>query len=210
MAGDENRRIMEMQKDALKEEHGVDTKDSGPRIPANAKSANNKKIAALYDDAGEYESELESFEAEFSILNESALGDLIAKLDNNSPEYEGDYAGELATAVVNAWTQLVEVEKTHPVEQLELLKKIPFSDMVEKLKASFADYTGDFEAEIKEILVKRWEFLIDIKKEHIADERADMKLRGMKPDHIRKVYYNYRGIAILVFVTLITRKNKPM
>lgn len=196
MAGDENRRIMEMQKDALKEEHGMGGEDSGPRIPANARSANNAKIAALYNDAGEYEAELQAFEAEFDILNNNTLGDLVMKLDENTPEYEGNYAEELATTVVNAWTQLVEVEKTHPVEQLELLKQTAFSDMIDKLNASFSDYVGDFEAEIREVLVKRWEFLIDIKKEHIADERADMKLRGMKPDHIRKVYYNYQGIIV--------------
>ncbi len=202
MAGGENRRIMEMQKDALKEEHGV-SEDSAPRIPANARSANNAKIAALYNDAAEYEAELQGFEAELDILNDNTLADLVMKLDENTPEYEGNYAEELAAAVVNAWTQLVEVEKTHPVEQLELLKKTAFSEMVEKLNAAFPEYEGDFEAEIREILVKRWEFLIDIKKEHIADERADMKLRGMKPDHIRKVYYNYQwDHSIDIFMVL--------
>jgi len=195
MAGGENRRIMEMQKDALKEEHGVDV-SSGPRIPANARSANNAKIAALYEDAAEYEAELQVFEVEFEILNENTLGDLVVKLNENTPEYEGDYAEELATIVVNAWNQLVEDQKTDAGEQLELLKQTAFSDMVEKLNTAFPEYAGDFEAEIREILVKRWEFLIDIKKEHIADERADMKLQGMKPDHIRKVYYNYNGVTV--------------
>lgn len=195
MAGGENRRIMEMQKDALKEEHGVDG-NSGPRIPANARSANNAKLAALYEDAGEYEAELACFEKEFEILNDNALGDLAMKLNENTPEYEGDYAEELFAVVMNGWTQLVEAQKTGAQEQLELLKKTAFPDMLEKLNAAFPEYAGDFEAEIREILVKRWEFLIDIKKEHIADERADMKLQGMKPDHIRKVYYNYHGVIV--------------
>ena len=192
---DETRRLMEIQKDALKEEHGVDV-NAGGRIPKNARHPNNEKIAKLYEDAAEYEAELEGFEAEFEILNDNTLGDLVAKLNENNPEYEGNYEEEITTVVVNGWTQLVEEQKSHPVEQLDLLKQTTFSDMVGKLGETFPDYTGDFEAEIKEILVKRWEFLIEIKKEHIADERADMKLRGMKPDHIRKVYYNYHGVIV--------------
>lgn len=193
---DETRRLMELQKDALKEEHGVDLESSKNRIPANARSANNAKIAALYEDAAEYEAELEVFEAELEILNDNALSDLIAKLNENNPGYEGDYEQEIATVVVNAWTQLAQEQNAQLEEQIELLKKTTFSDMVEKLNEAFPDYAGDFEAEIREVLVKRWEFLIDIKKEHIADERADMKLRGMKPDHIRKVYYNYHGVVV--------------
>lgn len=193
---DENRRLMELQKDALKEEHGIDVDSSKNRIPKNARSANNAKLSKLYEDAGEYEAELKDFEAEFEILNENALSDLVMKLNENAPEYEGDYAEELSSVVVNGWTQLVEVVKTHPKEQLELLKRTAFSYMAEKLNTDFPEHTGDFEAEIREILAKRWVFLIDIKKEHIADERADMKLQGMKPDHIRKVYYNYHGIAV--------------
>jgi len=183
MAGKENRRIMEMQMDALKDEHGVDIDTSKNRIPANARSANNKKIAALYDDAAEYEAELKGFEAEFELLNDNALVDLVAKLNENNPEYEGNYAKEIGEVVVNGFTQLVEA-KVHTVEELELVKQMDFTA-----------YTGEFENEIKEILVKRWEFLIEMKKEHVADERADMKLRGMKPDHIRKVHYNYHGLS---------------
>lgn len=184
MAGKENRRIMEMQMDALKEEHGVEIDSSKNRIPKNARSANNAKLAALYEDAGEYEAELKGFEAEFEILNDNALKDLVVKLNANAPEYEGDYAKEISDVVVNGFTQLVEVENTHTQEQLDRVKNTGFSE-----------YIGDFEVEIKEILVKRWAFLIDIKKEHIKDERAEMKLQGMKPDHIRKVYRNFHGIV---------------
>ena len=117
------------------------------------------------------------------------------RLNENNPEYEGDYAEEIASGIVNAWTQLAE-EKSDAKEHLALLKQTAFSDMLEKLNTTFPAYTGDFEAEVREVLVKRWEFLVDIKKEHIAEERADMKLRGMKPDHIRKVYYNYHGVIV--------------
>jgi len=182
MAGGENRRIMEMQMDALKDEHGVDIDSSKDRIPKNARSANNKKLAEIYNDAAEYEAELKGFEAELAILNDNALSDLVAKLNENNPEYEGNYAKEIAEAAVNGMTQLVEA-KSHTKEQLELVKKMDFTA-----------YSGELESEIREILVKRWEFLVEIKKEHIADERAEMKLMGMKPDHLRKVYYNYHGL----------------
>jgi len=182
MAGKENRRIMEMQMDALKDEHGVDIDSSKDRIPANARSANNKKLADLYDDAAEYEAELKGFEAELEILNDNALAGLVSKLNESNPEYEGDYAKEIAEVAVNGFTQFVEV-KSHSQEQLELVKKMDFTS-----------YSGELETEIREILVKRWEFLVEIKKEHVADERAEMKLMGMKPDHLRKVHYNYHGL----------------
>ena len=182
MAGKENRRIMEMQMDALKEEHGVEIDSSKNRIPKNARSANNAKLAAVYEDAGEYEAELKGFEKEFEVLNDYALADLVAKLNENNLEYEGNYAKEISEVAVNGFMQLVEA-KTYTQEQLALVKQMDFTA-----------YNGDFETDIKEILMKRWEFLIDIKKEHIADERAEMKLQGMKPDHIRKVYYNYHGL----------------
>ena len=38
--------------------------------------------------------------------------------------------------------------------------------------------------------------LVNIKTEHVAEERAEMKLRGMKPDHIRKVYRKYHGLEV--------------
>ena len=183
MAGEENRRIMEMQMDALKDEHGVDIDSSKDRIPKNARSANNKKLADLYDDAAEYEAELKGFKSELEILNGNALANLVTKLNENNPEYEGSYAKEVGEVVVNGFTQLVEAG-SHTAEQLALVEQMDFTA-----------YSGDFESELKEILVKRWEFLIEIKKEHVADERADMKLRGMKPDHIRKVHYNYHGLS---------------
>ncbi|HIP21233.1 MAG TPA: hypothetical protein EYG70_08940 [Sulfurimonas sp.] len=183
MAGEENRRIMEMQMDALKDEHGVDIDSSKDRIPKNARSANNKKLADIYDDAAEYEAELKGFESELEIVNDSSLADLVAKLNENNPQYEGNYAKEIAEVAVNGVTHLVE-KKSHSQEHLALVEKMDFTT-----------YSGELEFEIREILVKRWEFLVEIKKEHIADERAEMKLMGMKPDHLRKVHYNYHGLS---------------
>lgn len=195
MAGKENRRIMEMQMDALKDEHGVEIDSSKNRIPKNARSANNAKLAKLYEDAGEYEAELACFEEELDIINDNKLGDVATLLTQKFPNEERNYAQEVKDVLEAGWKNLVEVEKTHPKEQFELIKETDFCDVAEKLNATYPEYSGDFETDIRDILVKRWEFLVDIKKEHIADERAEMKLQGMKPDHIRKVYRNFHGIV---------------
>ncbi len=178
---DETRRLMELQMDALKEEHGVDV-NAAHRIPKNARSANNAKIAKLYEDAAEYEAELKMFESEMVVVEESPLVELVERLQENNPAYEGDYAKEISQVILNGFTQLVEAGELQ-AEALERVKG-----------ATFAEYATVYEAQIREILLKRWSFLVEMKKEHIADERAELKLRGMKPDHVRKVYYNYHGL----------------
>lgn len=195
MAGGENRRIMEMQMDALKEEHGVSDGDTTPKNKHNNdRSENSRKIAKLYEDAAEYEEELEFFEKELEIINANELSTMIEALTTNPPNPEGNYEQELQMVLISHWTHFVEVAKTHPKEQLVLIEKTKICDLVATMKKEFSDYEGDFETEIKEILIKRWEMLVEIKKEHVADERAEMKLRGMKPDHIRKVYRKYHGL----------------
>jgi len=186
MAGGENRRIMEMQFEAMQEEHGVKKTEAEPEKPKhnNDRSENSRKIAALYEDAAEYEEELECFKNELEIINANALKDITDALVKNSPEYDGDYVKEIKAVLEAGWTQLVEVENTHPKEELELIKGTTFSDAVVTLN----------EEDVRNTLVKRWEMLVAIKTEHVAEERAEMKLRGMKPDHIRKVYRKYHGL----------------
>lgn len=188
---DEARRLMELQKDALKLEHGVDIESSKNRIPKNARSANNAKLAKLYEDAGEYEEELALFEKELDIITAHSLQELPDALNHAFEKEAGSYEQELKNILEAGWKNLVEVEKTHPQEQLILIQEHSFVEAIERLKG---EYEGDFETQIEQILVKRWRFLIEMKEEHIKDERAEMKLKGMKPDHIRKVYRNYHGL----------------
>ena len=189
-------RLMELQMKALKEEHGVEVEVSSDknRIPKNARSANNAKIAKLYEDAAEYEEELKCFEEELEVIKTHTLKEIPAALMQKFPEAEGNYEKELKSAVEATWVQHVEVNKTHPKEQLDLIQETDFPHITDALKAAYPDYAGDFEAEMKTSIIQRWEMFITIKDEHIKDERADMKLRGMKPDHIRKVYRNYHGL----------------
>ena len=75
----------------------------------------------------------------------------------------------------------MEVEKTHSQEQLDLIKASDFNESVEKLG-------NDFESDIRSILIKRWDNIIAIKKEHIKEEIADIKTMGLKPDYVKKIY----------------------
>ena len=186
MAGSEQKRLMELQMEALKEEHGVAKNDDATNKLRhnNDRSENSRKIAALYEDTAEYEEELACFEKELEIINENRLSDVLDALVKNTPEYDGDYAVELKAILEAGWTQRVNVDCTHPKEELALIKKTAFCDVLANLS----------EDDVRETLVKRWEMLVAIKSEHVAEERAEMKLRGMKPDHIRKVYRKYHGL----------------
>lgn len=194
MADEEGKRLLELQKEDLKSQledlkasYGIKKGegDDEKKHPVDHRTPNKTKIAALYEDAGEYEEELELYEAELEILKANSMKDILVTLNEKFPKHEGNYSEELKAVLLAHWTQFVEVDKTHPVEQLELIKE-----------TSFSEYTSDFEIEVKNVLLKRWEMLVGIKKEHVAEERAEMKLRGMKPDHIRKVYRLYHGLEV--------------
>jgi hypothetical protein len=192
MAGEEGKRLLELQMEELKASYGIKEGEGAneKKHPVDHRTPNKTKIAALYDDAGEYEEELENFEAELEVLKANELKDIVKALIEKSPEHDGNYAEELKAVFIAHWTQFIEVNKTHPQEQLELIKATDFAT------SNYADYTADFQIELRETLLKRWEMLVGIKKEHVAEERAEMKLRGMKPDHIRKVYRLYHGLEV--------------
>jgi len=184
MADEAQTRLLELQMADLKASYGI-AEDAPRSTTNNDRSANSAKIAKLYEDAAEYEEELETFKAELEIVNSNELKDISIALNEKFPDYEGDYLKELKAVLEAHWTQFVEVDKTHPVEQLTLIKETEFSD-----------YDAEFTTEVKNVLIKRWNMLVDIKTEHIKEERAEMKLRGMKPDHIRKVYRKYHGLEV--------------
>jgi hypothetical protein len=123
------------------------------------------------------------------------LKDIAEVLTQKLPDETRNYAQELKVVLVTAWTRLAEVEKTHPAEQLELLKRVEFSDAAEKLSAAYPDYAGDFETEMKDALVKRWETLIAIKKEHIEEEMEEIYIAGLKPSFVKRIYKQFHGIS---------------
>jgi hypothetical protein len=149
----------------------------------------------MYEDAAEYEANLKGFEEELEIVNANALKDIAAALIQKFPNEERDYAQELKVIVETGWGHLVDVEKTHPKEQLEIIKATEFGDVVEKLNAAYPEYNGDFEADVRNFLVKRWENLIAITQEHIKQELAEIKTTGLKPKYVKRVYEQFHGIA---------------
>jgi len=192
MAEQETKRYLELQMEELKAAH-ADKQEATPKTKSKDHSK-NAEIAKMYEDAAEYEEDLKGFEEELEIVNANALQDIAAALIHKFPDEDRDYAQELNTILDIGWTHFVEVEKTHPEEQLVLIKETDFGDVVEKLNAQYPEYSGDFETDVRELLVKRWENLIAIKKEHIAEELAEIKTTGLKPKYVKRVYEQFHGI----------------
>lgn len=155
----------------------------------------NMELAKMWEDAAEYEEELESFEKELEILNSNPLKELSTALTQELPNKERNYAQELKSTLVAIWTYKVETEKTQPLEQLELMKEVEFSDVIEKLGTTYPDYSGNFEKEIKLALVKRLEMLIEMKKEHIKEEEDELYIAGLKPSFVKRMYKQLLGQA---------------
>ncbi|MEA1919730.1 MAG: hypothetical protein U9N52_07815 [Campylobacterota bacterium] len=191
MASQESKRYLELQMEELKASHSMDTQKKNPAPKKNNKNA---EIAKLYEDAAEYEEDLECFEQELVIIKASVLKDIATKLTQTLPDEERNYTQELKVVLEAGWTHLVDVTKKHPKEQLELIKNAEFCDAVEVLRAAYPDYKGDFETDVRNILLKRWEMLIAIKKEHIKEELEEIKTLGLKPNYVKRIYMQFHSI----------------
>jgi molybdopterin converting factor small subunit len=196
MAEKKEKLYLELQMEELKAAHAQEAGEENPVPKKNSRdNSKNAEIAKMYEDAAEYEEDLKGFEEELEIVNANELKDITAALIQKFPNEERDYAQELRTILEMGWTHFVEVEKTHPKEQLELIKETEFGDAVEKLSTVYPDYDGDFETEVRDLLIKRWENLIAIKKDHIQQELAEIKTTGLKPKYVKRVYEQFHGIT---------------
>ena len=196
MAEKKEKLYLELQMEELKAAHAEEAGEENPVPKKNSRdNSKNAGIAKMYEDAAEYEEDLKGFEEELELVNTNELKDIAASLIQKFPNEERDYAQELRTILEMGWTYFVDVEKTHPKEQLELIKETEFGDIVEKLSAAYPGYNGDFEADVRNFLVKRWENLIAIKKEHIKQELAEIKTTGLKPKYVKRVYEQFHGIV---------------
>lgn len=189
------KRYLELQMEELKAAHADAAEDNSAPKNNDKVNSKNAEIAKMYEDAAEYEANLKGFEEELEIVNANDLKEIAAALIQKFPNEERDYAQELKSIVETGWTHLVEVEKTHPKEQLKLIQETEFGDVVEKLNAAYPDYSGDFEADVRNFLVKRWENLIAITQEHIKQELAEIKTTGLKPKYVKRVYEQFHGIV---------------
>jgi|GEM_PF-949123 len=196
MAEQKTKLYLEMQMEELKAAHAENSEEKvAPKKTNQNHNAKNAEIASMYDDAAEYEADLKGFEEELEIVNANKLKDIAQALTKGFPHEERDYAQELRTILDTGWTHYVEVEKTHPEEQLSLVKKTEFGNIVEVLNAEYPNYDGDFEKDVRALLVRRWQNLISIKKEHIKQELAEIKTTGLKPKYVKRVYEQYHGIV---------------
>lgn len=206
MADDNKKLYIEMQMDELKDALGIEEENKAREIniariaelKAIAEKNNREKnadVAKLYENAAEYEKELEGFEKELEIINTNKLKDIANVLAQMLPDDERNYPQELKAVVVAGWTELVDTDKTHSVEQLEIIKETDFSDIAEKLSAAYPDYNGDFEKTLRSILVQRLETLIAIKKEHIEEEIEEIYIAGLKPSFVKRIYKEFHGIS---------------
>lgn len=195
MADKETKRYMEMQMEEMKSFHADNTeKQEATSKKKNDDREKEAEIARLYEDLAEYEEDLECFENELEVVKSNQLKAISKALTENFPDEDRNYEQELKVVLEAAWTDMVEVQKTHPEEQLAIIKENDFCDIEEKLNTAYPEYEGSFETDIRNILIKRWELLIAIKKEHIKEEIAEIKTSGLKPNYAKRVYKRYHGI----------------
>jgi len=186
---------MQLQMEELKEMAGVEAGKREDEVKEDRSGRpEDAEIAGLYADAAEYEEELARFEQELEVIKACELKGLVTALDERFQGEEQNYAQELKAVVESGWKQFVEVDRTHPQEQLALIQKTEFGDIAGKLAEAFPEYRGDFEKEVKGLLLKRWGMYIEIKKEHIKEETSYIKAVGLKPHYAKKVYKRYHGI----------------
>lgn len=184
--------IKELQLEELQEAMGVPVDKKKPKEDMSGRPE-DLEIASLYEDCWEYEQELEAFEKEFNAIKESSTIELVDVLIEAFPEEEKNFAAELKTVVETGWKQSVESGK-YPKEQLEIIDSVEFGTIAKSLAEAFPSYAGDFEAEVKAILIKRWETYIEIKKEHIKEEVNYIKALGLKSHYAKRIYKRYHGI----------------
>lgn len=188
MSGEEGKTqsLMDMQMADLKYTYGVEEDSTAPK---KRKSHDEKdaEIAKLYEDCAEYERDLELFESELEVIKAHALEEIESALKEKFPKSDKDYSEELKAVLEAGWKQLVEVQKTHPQEQLDLVQTSSFQSAVVALKTDHAE-------KISEVLESRWALLVAIKKEHIKEEKNDIKIRGLKPSFAKRIYKQYHGI----------------
>lgn len=189
MATLKKKNYMELQMEELKKATLEGKSDDTPTVKKSARATQKDlDIAKLYEDAAEYEEDLEGFEAELEVINSTELKNIPSVLTQKIPNEERDYPEEFKAILVANWTHFVETEKTHPKEQLELIQNTQYCDIFEKFNSIQPEYEGSFEEDVKSILTKRWEMLIAIKKEHIKQEHDDIKIAGLKPKWVKRVY----------------------
>ena len=192
MAEQKTKLYLELQMEELKSTYGVSDEEKKTTPKDNSRNA---EIAKMYEDAAEYEADLKGFEEELEVVNANKLENIVTALRNKFPHEERDYAKEVQATLEAGWIQCIEVDETHPKEQLEIIQNSNITNVVENLTLAYPNYEGSFEADVRKILTIRWGNLIAIKKEHIKQELADIKTTGLKPKYVKRIYEQFHGIT---------------
>ncbi|PHR56553.1 MAG: hypothetical protein COA44_08065 [Arcobacter sp.] len=207
MADTSKKLYMEIQMEELKaslldndEEEDLDPLEEMMKEQAASKkkvkvySDKDIELAKMYENIAECEIELLAFEKELTIIKANELKDLAEALNQELPDKDRQYAQELQGILISTWEHKVEVKKTHPLEQLDLIKETPLCEVVEKLCARFPDYEGDFAKDVKATFIDRLEALMSIKKDHIDEDIEDIYIAGIKPSYVKRIYKQVNGI----------------
>ncbi|MDQ7069101.1 MAG: hypothetical protein Q9M40_14690 [Sulfurimonas sp.] len=196
MAEQKTKRYLELQMEELKAAHADNIAQNPTVKKVNPNhNAKNAAIAQMYNDAAEYEADLKCFEDELFLVNKHNFADIATALHEAFPKEERDFAQELNAIVEMGWRDLVEVKKTHPQKQLELIQTTDFTKILDVLNSEYPEYEGDFELEIRALLNARWNNLIAIKKEHIKQELYEINTSGLKAKYVKRVYEKYHGLV---------------
>lgn len=167
MSEQSTKRYMELQMEELKEALTSENEENKPSKNSTF-DEKNAKLAELYEDAAEYEAELELLEKELALIEQNELHKLPKLLGQD---------GELKAIIEATWP--------HEEDRVAIQEQT-FAQFIENFK--------EHEDEIKELLTKRWELLIEIKKEHIKEEHAEIKTAGLKPHFVKRIYKQVHNI----------------
>ena len=194
MAEKEEKRYLELQMEELKEAYATNEEEKPAPKKNSVQEKKNAEIAKLYEDAAEYEEDLKAFEKELEVVLEYDVKEIPTQLNEKCPSDDRDFEQEIRQLLEGTWKHYVEVEKSHPKEQLEIIENNSLDEIVEKLNQAYPDAKNDFEQQIKSLLIQRWQTLIAIKKEHIKEEIAEIKIMGLKPNYVQRIYKQVHGI----------------
>ncbi|MDF1875774.1 hypothetical protein JHD48_08500 [Sulfurimonas sp. SAG-AH-194-I05] len=194
MADKNTQRYLELQMKELKESIVDDSENKTSVVKKNKNQDANAEMARIYEDAAEYEADLQCFEDELEIIQTNALKNIASVLEKELPDDDRNYTEELKNVLIAGWTHSIENQDIHSKEQLDLIHKTDFIDAVGKLNTSFPEYNGDFEKDVRDILNNRWGNLIALKKEHVKEELDNIKTMGLKPKYVKRAYEQFHGL----------------
>lgn len=182
---------MQHQMDELREVHGANSEINikNKKVEQSGQEK-DREIAELYEDLYQYKQDLKCFEDELALINRHEVEELLDIFEDYKLDSR-DYNKDLIGIIEHHLQQKLE-KGEYEASTLELLKGKNFQHTIEALVKT---NTIEILSELKDTFIKRWEILIEIKKEHIKEEEKEIKVRGLKPYYAERVYKRYHGIS---------------